>query len=202
MSRAVLFDADGVLTLPEDFFSRAYATKHGLDLSPIDTFFKGPFQDTTIGDADLKELLVAHKDIWQHDSVDALLDEWFAFEDVRNESLLKLVATLRERGTSCYVATNQEKYRGNYMREVMFKNQFDGFYISNEMHRMKPHADYFEYVLKHLQAKYPDMTPADVWFFDDSQPNIDAARALGIEAHFYTDVTQVEQLLKQNNGNS
>jgi putative hydrolase of the HAD superfamily len=36
--------------------------------------------------------------------------------------------------------------------------------------------------------------PADVVFFDDRPANVEGARAMGIEAHVFTDAAQLERL--------
>jgi FMN phosphatase YigB (HAD superfamily) len=46
----------------------------------------------------------------------------------------------------------------------------------------KPAARAFRLALAHLEAE-----PGDVFFTDDSPRNIDAARAIGIHAHLFTD---------------
>jgi hypothetical protein len=38
MAKAVLFDADGVLTVPEDMFSNIYARSHGFDPAELEPF--------------------------------------------------------------------------------------------------------------------------------------------------------------------
>ena len=43
---AVLFDADGVLILPEEVFSVVYAKSHGLSPAPFDQFFRESFDDS------------------------------------------------------------------------------------------------------------------------------------------------------------
>ena len=40
MSKCILFDADGVLTLPEEVFSVVYARSHALDPQPFEDFNK------------------------------------------------------------------------------------------------------------------------------------------------------------------
>src|SRR5690242_10916855 len=87
--KAILFDADGVLTLPEEFFSQVYARSRGLDPEPFETFFKTQFPAARIGKADLKELVQQTSELWQWEgSIDDLLRLWFETEAVRNEPLL------------------------------------------------------------------------------------------------------------------
>ncbi len=194
--KALLFDADGVLTLPEEFFSRVYARSHGLDEKLFDDFIHGPFRKTSIGQADLRELILEYADLWQHEDPDAIMKQWFESEDIRNEPLLKLVQELRGKGVKCYLATNQEKYRGTYMKEVMFPGLFDGYFISYALGVVKPNIEYYQKVLAAIQNDIPELQPSDILFFDDSQENVDGAAALGIDARLYEGVEQVRTLIQ------
>ena len=40
MTKCILFDTDGVLTLPEEVFSVVYARSHALDPEPFEEFFR------------------------------------------------------------------------------------------------------------------------------------------------------------------
>src|SRR5688572_15966063 len=146
MSQLLLFDADGVLTLPEEVFSIVYTRSHGLDIEPFDQFFQTEWSDFVTGKRDLKEHIRDNPSLWQWDGTpDELLDYWFKSEDVRNEELIKLIESMRKEGTPCYLATEQEKYRGDYMRDVMFKDLFDGFFITAEVGLKKSQPEFFEY---------------------------------------------------------
>jgi putative hydrolase of the HAD superfamily len=196
MSKCILFDADGVLTLPEDVFSIVYARSHALDPQPFEDFFRNEWQPIVTGSKDLKEHIIANPDLWQWDgSVDELLEYWFRTEDVRNEELLKLIAELKNRGIPCYLATDQEKYRAEYMQNVMFKGLFSGYFVSAELGVTKTDPRFFELVLERLKVQYPELQPSEVIFFDDSQSKVDTAKALGIDARLFEDNDQVRDLI-------
>lgn len=196
MTKCVLFDADGVLTLPEEVFSIVYARSHGLDAQPFEDFFKNDWRPIVTGKKDLKDSIVANPDLWQWDgSVDELLDYWFKTEDVRNEELLKLIRQLKAQGVHCYLATDQERHRANYMKTVMFMDTFDGYFVSAELGVTKTDPSFFEKVLRSLTEKYPDLKPKDVIFFDDSQSKVDTAKNAGIDARLFTSNDQIKELL-------
>lgn len=196
MAKCILFDADGVLTLPEDVFSVVYARSHGLDTEPFEDFFRNEWQPIVTGAKDLKESIAANRELWQWDgSVDELLDYWFKTEDVRNEELLKVIGEVKEKGIPCYLATDQEKYRAEYMKNVMFKDLFNGYFVSAELGVTKTDPRFFELVLEKLSVQYPELKSNDVIFFDDSQSKVDTAKKLGIDARLFTANVQVEELL-------
>lgn len=56
-----------------------------------------------------------------------------------------------------------------------FKNCFDKFYLSHEIHLRKPNTDIFEFVLQDNH-----LTPNECLFIDDTKENTDTANAMGI----------------------
>lgn len=192
-----LFDADGVLTLPEEFFAQVYARSHGLHPDRFDKFFHEQFPAARVGKADLKDLITQNKDVWQwNDEPEKLLTQWFQAEDVRNQELIEYIQKVRSKGILCYIATNQEKYRGEYIKNVMFANQFDGFFISAEMGMEKPEPSFFTSILDTLQGSNPTLTADNIAFFDNSQSHVHAAASLGIGSYLYTNIDDVKTILK------
>ena len=57
-----------------------------------------------------------------------------------------------------------------------FKQCFDAFYLSHEIHLRKPNRDIYNYVLNQHQ-----LIPSEVLFIDDTKVNTDAAKNLGIQ---------------------
>jgi FMN phosphatase YigB (HAD superfamily) len=196
--KAILFDADGVLTLPEDVFTVVYAKSHGLDTEPFEQFFRNEWQAIVTGKKDLKESISENPGLWRwNGSPEELLDYWFKTEDVRNEELLQLIGELKAQGMPCYLATDQENYRGEYMKNVMFNERFDGYFISAELGMSKTDPKFFELIISNLQRKIPDLKPADILFFDDSQSKVDTASSVGINGQLYTSIDQVKKLRKE-----
>ena len=56
-----------------------------------------------------------------------------------------------------------------------FKNCFDQFYLSQEIHLRKPNKDIFDFVLENNNLK-----PEQCFFVDDTKENTDTAKSLGI----------------------
>lgn len=183
MIRSILFDADGVLVTNNKKFSDHLADDLNISLEMTTPFYKGPFKDCLIGKADLKEEIAPFLPQWGwKGSVDAFLTLWFNVEHRLNQPLLDYIQLLRQRGIFCYVATNQEKYRSDYMKEYMeFGPLFDGVFASNEIGVCKPDAAFYTYILEYLH-----LLPEEVLFWDDTERNVEGAKALGIQAKLYT----------------
>jgi putative hydrolase of the HAD superfamily len=184
MISTVLFDADGVL-INSKMSSEYFAEKYGLDSAKTREFYEGPFVDCLVGKKDmLKELPVFLEKWGWHKTVDDFVSEWFEFEHKVNKSLLSDIETLRASGIKCYVATNQEKHRAEYMLSAMgFGRSFDGLFASAHLGSKKPDHEFFHKILKKLHIS----EPATVLFWDDSEENITAAKEVGLLAELFTD---------------
>jgi putative hydrolase of the HAD superfamily len=194
----LLFDADGVLTLPEEVFSVVYARSHGLDPKPFEQFFRNDWKPIVTGIKDLKESITENPELWQwQGTADELLDFWFKTEDVRNEELIAVIRELKAQGVSCHLATEQERYRGQYMKNIMFKDLFDGYFITAELGVSKTEPQFFEKIIEDLKLTHPEITPQDITFFDDSQSKVDTACSAGINGQLFTGVDQVRMLLDE-----
>jgi putative hydrolase of the HAD superfamily len=196
LPKVLLMDADGVLTLNDRPYSHQHAEEHSIEAEQIEPFFHGRFRQATIGKADLVELIAEHRDLWAwKGEPEALLKKWFDAENNIDQQLLGALQELRHRGAKVYLASDQEKYRAQYMREVMFPGKLDGFFISCDLGLEKKQPEFFKAVIMQLQTEMPDLDLNDVLFFDDSQSKIDSALKAGIRAELYTSRDQVETLV-------
>jgi putative hydrolase of the HAD superfamily len=192
LPKVLLIDADGVLLINEKIFSHQYAEEQGIEAEQLEPFFHGAFRQATVGKADLKGLIAAHRDLWQWEgTADELMDKWFAAESNVDKKLVAILQSIRAAGTKVYLTTDQEKYRAAYLREKLFEDQLDGFFVSCDLGYEKIQPEFWRAVLHRL----PGIKPSEIIYFDDSLSKVDAARAAGIDARLYTDRTQVEDLL-------
>ncbi len=180
--QALLLDMDGVVVTGEDF---ADCLKRDLGLTREDTkdFFTGVFRDCQMGKADLKKKIAPYLSTWGwKKSVDEFLEYWFTSHSRTDEQLLRYVQELRAKKTLCYLVGNQEKYRAEYLGEVVgLRKSFDGVFVSAEVGYLKEDQRFFEHVLRELR-----LPPAAVLHFDDSERCVASAQAAGIRAHLYT----------------
>ncbi len=196
--KATLFDVDGVLTIHAESFSTYYARQKGIDYRYFREFFQGDFQQALIGEADLRELIQRHHNLWRVEKdVDTLLEEWFTFEDLPNEPLIKLIKKLKARNTPCYLATNQEQYRGKHLVDTMFAGLFDGYFVSAFVGAKKPSREFFSTVVSTIAAKHPPVKAKDILFIDDSPEHVAGAMMAGINAHLYVNFEQARCLLEE-----
>lgn len=192
MIKAILFDADGVL-INSEMFSRHLAKDYGISTDITDPFFTGPFKDCLIGNADLKEILPPYLKEWGWEkSVDDFLDYWFESEHKIDEELVQYIQELRGRGVKCYLATNQEKYRVQYMLDKMgFSQCFDKIYASAHLGYRKPAMEFYTKVTEDL-----GLDKEEILFWDDTQGNIEAAKDFGIKTELYLSFEDFKNKMK------
>jgi putative hydrolase of the HAD superfamily len=180
----VLFDADGVLQeLPGGWHD---AVRPFLG-DQTDAFLLRTWQEELpmlAGQGDYKPLLeAALRDHGCDEDVDVVYRAVWHRIDLIHESF-SLVHALKATGYGVHLGTNQEQYRGGYMRtELGYDDLFDVSCYSYELGARKPDPEFFRQALRRIDA---DATT--VLFIDDNLPNVEAAREVGLNAeHWHFD---------------
>lgn len=124
--KAVIFDTDGMIIRSERYFSQRFSDEFDIPMEKILPFFKNEFQLCLVGKADIKTELKKYIKEWGcKKSADDLLAYWFEYESKTDEKMLESIKVLRNNGIKCYLHTNNEKYRVQYLLDkVGLKNFF------------------------------------------------------------------------------
>ena len=127
-----------------------------------------------------RELIHAYHRFWE-DSIAGPIDD-----------TVKLVERLRASGYRLIGLTNwsAEKFRLSRKRYELF-NLFDDIIVSGEVGVMKPDREIFDFTLRKIGLRADQCL-----FIDDSQPNVDAASALGFQTIQFRSPQQLEQDLR------
>jgi len=180
--RAILFDLGGVI-LDIDF-DRALASWQPHSRLPAARLrelfaFDEPFRHHETGRLDdegyfahLRQLLALDCDLRQ---VEAGFNAIFVAEIRETVALL---AELRGR-IPCYAISNTNPAHVRHIRSAFpgLLDRFDHVFTSHEIGHRKPQPESFLHVLAAIGLPAPE-----VLLFDDLQPNVEAARALGLQA--------------------
>ncbi len=197
MIKVIIFDADGVLVKSERKFSHMLESEHGISKETTRAFFEGPFQECLTGEKDLKEAIVSYLPEWGwKDGADKLLAYWFELERNIDEEIVRYISELRKQGVICMLATNNEKYRFQYMLENMgLAEVFDKTYSSAHLGHKKPNQEFFSKIFQELENVEKD----EIIFFDDAPENIQGAKDFGIHAELYTSFDDFKTKMKSYN---
>lgn len=173
--RAVLWDADGVLQklpgfdelwgfVPEEtrlrLLSEAFADMPGVLTGRVDMAAR---LDRVLAQLGLSDV-----------DAEAVHDTWSRLPPVAEARAV--VAGLQRRGVVCVLATNQDTLRELHMRPI-YEPLMDRCYFSCAIGLAKPSTDFFEHIAADLGSE-----PGELLFVDDSQANVDGARAAGLHA--------------------
>jgi putative hydrolase of the HAD superfamily len=185
--KTLLLDADGVTLRKLGYFSEHFAREQSIPLDQMTPFYKKEFRLCQTGKADLKEEVTKYLPKWGWDKgADAFLDYWFSTDAKADEQVLEVVQGLRNQGVKVYLATDQEKYRAQYLLDTLdFKNKLDGSFFSCNLGYQKSEPEYFQKIMQEL-----GVSAADLVYWDDDQKNVDVAKSLGIDARFYSDFAE------------
>ncbi len=193
MIKAILFDLDGVIVHVEQF-SSYLEREHHISQATTLPFFAGEFQDCLIGKADLKETVAPYLEKWGwKGTVEEFLRYWFTAEHQLNDPLINFIHQARQKGISSYLATNNEKYRVEYMTEQLGLGKvFDKIYSSALLGYTKPDIEFFKSIVEELQ-----IDKKEILFWDDSEANIKAAKEFGIHGEVYKNYQHFQQKMKK-----
>ena len=172
--RVLLMDADGVVQYPRPGWLKDMAHLGGPGFIP--EVFRCELTTLT-GKVDLREELA---ELLQRRgrscSVDEILAIWYRIE--LDELMLGMVDRVRAAGVVTALATNQQSYRGNYMRaNLPYDQHFDHQFHSFELGLAKPDPAFFQHIVDSL-----GVDAGATVFVDDVLANVRGAQAAGLHA--------------------
>jgi putative hydrolase of the HAD superfamily len=190
----LVLDVDGVVVKKDKVFSVRLSEKLGIPIDKISPFFKNEFQQCLVGKADLKEEIAKYLDIWGwRETEEELFKFWFDGERDVNDDILKLVQKLKKKGIHAYLASNNEKYRVDYLvNTVGLGKYFDHTFSSAELGYKKPESEFYNLMLQKIGVT----NLGEVMFWDDDPENVEGAKEVGIEACLYKDFEEFREALK------
>lgn len=195
MSRAVLFDIDGVIVhgwhaRPEYRRMWDHHLRDDLGIDPdafSELFIRKAFVSAVIPGEEaliraLDEFLPTQN--YKGSPLD-LMSYWFSHDSQLNRPLVEAIKQVqRNSDAPFYLATNQEHVRAFYLwHDLNLGHLFKDMFYAARMGAKKPQREFFQAVEKRL----PD-TGEPPLFFDDTPAVVDAANAFGWEAVLYNEL--------------
>lgn len=124
----------------------------------------------------------------EHFDLPAFADDPFAtaFTPTFNEEMVGVITALRAQGKRVVCASNTFDSHWQILKAMGVLALFDYPYASHLLQVAKPKRRFFELILEQEGA-----AEREVYFIDDSEENVAAARALGIKSMLYADTKSV-----------
>ena len=184
--KLLLLDADGVVLKQTSYFSTYYEKEKKLPEGTLLEFFKTDFVRCQEGKADLKDALAGYLPDWNWiGNVDSFLEYWFAYDLHLNPRVMEHVKELQKKGIECCLASNQEKYRAEFIQNLLEQNSpLDHYFFSCAIGYRKDSPEFFKSILKKLQVD-----PKKTMYLDNSNENLAAAITCGIQSYLYNETT-------------
>ena len=192
-----MVDIDGVLIEHPDTAGWTVNLHRDTGISVTDlqrVFFERHWEEIVHGRASLRERLTsALKEISSSVTYDAFIDYWFSNDAHINERLLIELVALRRDGIEVHLATVQEHERADYLwNTVGFKDKFDGMHYAAAIGSSKPAAEFYRSVEEAV-----NLGPEAIFFIDDKEANVVAARGCGWTAAVWTGRDTLGDLIAQ-----
>jgi len=176
-----------------EWFSKRYSEKFNIPIEELKDFFDNEFQECELGRKDLKEVILPYLPKWKWaGTIDELLHFWFAESYRLDDEAINLLKKNKNLGKILVLATNQEKYRVDFMKNEMgLEKVFDFVISSHETGCFKDNPEFYKQIFKLL----PEIKPSEILFFDDREKNIKAAESVGIKAKLYKNLNDLKECL-------
>ncbi len=202
--QAIFFDADGVLIKNKFLFTDELKQDYGIEIEKTLPFFTGVYRQCSIGKADLKDELVKVIDDWGwKGTVEELVGYWFTKGTQIDVEALEYVRFIRDKGVRCYMATDQEEYRGEHLNKLLGDGQvFEHVFFSAQIGCSKKEPAFWDHVFEVINAAscspFPDKEDRSrALFIDDDLSKVDAVASFGIDTYLYTNMESLKQWLNQ-----
>jgi putative hydrolase of the HAD superfamily len=196
VAKNVIFDLGGVLIdwSPERILQGYYADPQLRSVMQAALFQHPDWLDLDRGTLREPELLerLAQRTGRPAEELEGLLEAVRESLHAKQDTVA-LLDRLFARGVPLYCLSNISSDTFEHLRERhTFWGVFQGIVISGDIQLMKPEREIFEFLL----LRY-GLTAGDTVFVDDNEPNVLAARALGLHAVWFKDAQQCERDLEE-----
>ncbi len=198
--RAIIWDLGGVLVRTEDLAPRdRLADRLGLSRNELNDIVFGydGHLEAQLGQIHASQQWeqACQRLKWPLADIDAFRKAFFEGDRV-DYPLVDYIRKLRPRYRTGILSNAMDDVRSQVEKDWKMADAFDAILISAELGIVKPNPLIYQSALKALQV-----LPAEAVFIDDSEPNVAAAREVGLQAIQFLSSQQarhdLERLLAQ-----
>ena len=194
--KVIIYDNDGMITDGERF-SIQYVKEHDVSIEDVNVFFDNYFRDCLHGKKDLKEEIQPFLKKWKwKGTADAFLEYWFRFGIELHQDVYDSVTKLRSQGLIVCLATNQEKYRTEFLIEKFsYDKLFDEIFSSSSLGCFKTVPEGLNKIYETLNKKYGEIDRSEIMYWDDRVGNVKQVTDEGFNGQQFTDYESFREVL-------
>ena len=128
---------------------------------------------------------------------------WFSVGTQVEEEVVYYVKSLRDQGIRCFMTTDQEKYRGEHLRNTLGGGKvFEDVFFSAGIGYQKKKEPFWEEVFARMNEVSRDtsselITRDQTLFVDDDEANVVAVSSFGIESLLYRELDDLKNKLAE-----
>ena len=111
----------------------------------------------------------------------ATFEHWHEYNNVARPGMEQIVRALKTRGQRVYILSNvSRRLTDTYKSVVPASDQYDGAFFSGEVLALKPQP-----IIYQMSFERFGLNPADCFFIDDVQDNVEASIRCGMDAWWF-----------------
>ena len=111
----------------------------------------------------------------------ATFEHWHKYNNVARPGMEQIVRALKTRGQRVYILSNVSKRLTDTYKDVVpAPDQYDGAFFSGEVLALKPQPIIYQMLFERF-----GLNPADCFFIDDVQDNVEASIRCGMDAWWF-----------------
>ena len=191
--KIVLFDAVGVLFPANTVVGDDLAARFNLSEEELSLMWKGFYQEYVLGKLTTSEFLDTFAATY-HIPREQVTEEVFTESFLRALSPIPgmedVLRKLNDTGPTVAMLSDTAEMFAQARRTSLFSEYFDHIFLSFEIGYKKPDPRAFQAVIDYYQVK-----PEEIFFVDDLQVNIDAAKQLGMNGAVFNDAEALAKKL-------
>ena len=105
-------------------------------------------------------------------------EHWHEYNNVERPGVAPIIEALKARGQKVYILSNvSRRLTDTYKDVVPAPDLYDGAFFSGEVLALKPQPIIYQYFFERF-----DLDPADCFFIDDLEENVEASIRCGMDA--------------------